>query len=426
MTEEKKAASPQPSPSREREAIIDPLLQKREWPEGPGEASALPRVMLKPGEDKRLKRGHLWIFSNEIAAFPAGLVPGATVSFQTGRGEFLGTGFLNSKSLIAGRVLSRRAVTPDAAFFEKALLEARGAREAIFPDKTYRWVFGESDELPGLVIDRYDDVCVVESYCAGMDVLMPQILEALEKCGPWRGVVLKNDVAPRALEGLAMNVSVARGDVPRPHEFTVDGLRLLADPVGGQKTGFYLDQRENRRALARLCAGKTVLDVFCHTGGFGLWAAQAGAVRVRGVDQSKEALELARANAQNNGLDGKMTFEPVDAFSWLAEHKDLYDVVVIDPPNICPSKKQLPKALAALESLVKSAAARVQKGGILAVAVCSHHIDRQDMRQAIARGVSHTKRLVRQIHASGAAADHPVRPSMPETDYLKFVIMTLS
>jgi 23S rRNA (cytosine1962-C5)-methyltransferase len=259
-----------------------------------------------------------------------------------------------------------------------------------------------------------------------MDVLMPRILEAIDKCGPWRGVVLKNDVGPRQLEGLPMSVAVVRGEVPRLHEFAVDGLKILADPVGGQKTGFYLDQRENRRTLARFCKNKSVLDVFCHTGGFGLWAAQAGAAQVLGVDQSKEALDAARANAAANGLDGKMVFEAADAFTWLDQHKGTHDVVVIDPPNICPSKKQLPKALAALESLVASAAARVGKGGLLAVAVCSHHIDREDMRQALARGVSKTRRLVRQIHWAGAAADHPVRPSMPETDYLKFVIMTLN
>jgi 23S rRNA (cytosine1962-C5)-methyltransferase len=264
--------------------------------------SGLPFVRLKAQEDRRLRRGHLWVFSNEIERAADGLEPGAPVEFLTSRDERLGVGFYNKKSLIAGRLLDRRETTIDGAFFAGRLQHALNLRLRYFSDNAFRWVHGESDDLPGLVIDRYGDVCVIESFAAGMDRFLPLIVEAVKGFGPWRAIVLRNDASARRLEHLPEEVRVLEGALETPHWFSTDGITMAADPLQGQKTGFFFDQRVNRAAVAALAPGRNVLDVFCHTGGFGLWCARAGAKHVLGIDSSAPALELAQRIAEK--MDG--------------------------------------------------------------------------------------------------------------------------
>jgi len=409
--------------ARKRTPPAEISLSDAVSPSGEG---GIPQVVLKPHEDRRVRRGHLWIFSNEIASAPADLEPGAVVRFVTARGDLLGSGFYHPRSLIAGRLLDREDVRPDAAFFEGRLRAAMELRRRLFSDDAWRWIHGESDDLPGLVVDRYGDAVVVESFCAGMDLCLDPLLAAIKSLGEWRAIVVKNDAGLRRLEGLADRVDVVHGTLDRPHWFTVDGLRLASDLLEGQKTGFFFDQRVNRRATAALSRDARVLDVFCHSGGFGLAAAAAGAKSVVGVDESEPALDLARAAARENGFAEKTRFERGDAFEFLAADKETYDVVVVDPPKFAPSKKHLPRAIEAYIRLNALAMRRVSGGGFLATASCSQHVDRETFRQILSRASQTAGRRARVIQWGGASPDHPVRLAMPETEYLKFALVHIA
>lgn len=284
---------------------------------------------------------------------------------------------------------------------------------------------GELDDLPGLVIDRYGDVCVIESFAAGMDRLLPLIIEAVKSFGPWRAIVLRNDAAARRLEHLPEEVRVLEGTLETPHWFSTDGVVMAADPLQGQKTGFFFDQRVNRSAVAALASGRNVLDVFCHTGGFGLWCAKAGAAHVLGIDASAPALELAQRAAEKNGWASSCVWEKADAFEHLTHSKETHDIVVLDPPRFAATKKNLPEAIKAYVRLNTLGIKRVTGGGFLATASCSQHVSREDFRQIIARAGHESGRKVKMVYQGGPGPDHPVRPSMPETDYLKFAILNV-
>lgn len=384
---------------------------------------ALPIVRLKAQEDRRLRRGHLWIFSNEMERLPEELAPGALVEFWSSRNERLGVGYYNPRSLIAGRLLDRRETTIDASFFAGRLQGALSLRKRFFKDDAYRWVHGESDDVPGLVIDRYGDVCVVESFSAGMDRLLPMVVDALKTFGPWKAIVLRNDAAARRLEDLPQEVRVLDGAVDATHWFTTDGVSMAADVREGQKTGYFFDQRANRAAVAAWAQGRSVLDVFCHTGGFGHACAKAGAAQVMGVDVSAAALDLADRVAQRNGWADRCRWRETDAFDFLAQDKETYDIVVLDPPRFSPSKKNLPAAIQAYIRLNTLGIKRVTGGGLLATASCSQHVGRDEFRQIVARAAHGSGRKVKIVYQGGPGADHPVRPAMPETDYLKFLLL---
>jgi 23S rRNA (cytosine1962-C5)-methyltransferase len=358
-----------------------------------------------------------------VESAPESLTAGQGVHFYTHHKNFLGTGFYNSRSLIAGRLLDRHRVAVDLAFIENRLRRALELRRVVCGGDAYRWVFGESDDLPGLIIDRYGDACVIESTCAGMDVLMPTILKAVQLIHPWKTVVLRNDAPSRRLEGLSEEVRVVVGSAEVPQIFECDGFRLSADLTKGQKTGFFFDQRDNRRAVAALSSGRRVADVFCHTGGFGLWAARAGAAQVVGVDESSSALDMARMAADANGFKDRMTFEKADGFEWLAASKETFDIVVLDPPKFSPTKKDLPKAREAYIRLNALALKRVVSGGFLATSTCSQHVDREEFRQILSRASYHAGRRTKILQWGGQSPDHPIRPSMPETEYLKFALL---
>lgn len=418
--------APAPIPETDFPEQAEPSAEEATPSDSPASLSDLSRVILKPHEDRRVRRGHLWIFSNEVQAAPPEIHAGDLVYFETARKELLGTGFYNPHSLIAGRVLDRHAVTPDALFFQNRLQRAWQLREAVYGGTSYRWAFGEADDLPGLVIDRYGDACVIESYAAGMDRLMPAILEAVKALHPWKAIVLRNDVEARRLEKLPASVEVVHGEVDTPHWFEQDGLTFAADLKAGQKTGFFFDQRDNRRAVATFCQGKRVADVFCHTGAFGLYAAKAGALSVVGVDESAPALALAGEIFKANGLEKTFRSEQMNAFQWLGGGKDKFDIIVLDPPKFAPSRKNVPAAIQAYARLNALALKRVTAGGFLATASCSQHIERDTFRQIMSRAAYESGRRVRQIFSGGQAKDHPLRLSMPETEYLKFAILHVS
>jgi 23S rRNA (cytosine1962-C5)-methyltransferase len=387
-----------------------------------------PSVILKPKEEGRLEGGHLWAFSNEVAQAPANTVPGALADlFKSGK-SFLGRGFYHPHSLIAFRILTdQKDQEIDQAFFEKRFKNGLEWRESVYPDcRAYRWVFGESDELPGLIVDRYGDYLAVQALSAGMERLKEVILSALQKISQAKGILWRADASLRELEGLPIEPSkVVIGEIPPRIKITTENGLFSVDLFGGQKTGFYFDQRDNRQALAAYCKGMRVLDAFCYSGGFGIAAARAGAREVVFVDSSHAALELTQENAERNGMTGKFTCVEGDALALLAAEPPggAFDVISIDPPAYARSKKHLPIALKAYEKLNALAMRGLKRGGILASSSCSHHVDRELFMQMLRKSARKAQRSFRVIELRSQAKDHPVLLAMPETEYLKCAIL---
>ncbi|MBD0274081.1 MAG: class I SAM-dependent rRNA methyltransferase, partial [Acetobacteraceae bacterium] len=342
----------------------------------------LPLVRLLPGRDRRMKAGHPWAFSNEIAMTPGAkaLPPGGPVRLEGDDGARHGVWQFNPHSLIAARRLSRDpAAVIDAAWLRDRLAAALALRERLYGAPFHRLVHAEADGLPGLVIDRYGDALALQANTAGMDLLTPALLEALQSLLAPRAVVGRNDAPVRGLEGLPQEVRPLLGDASEPARAEEGGLGFAVDLLGGQKTGWFYDQRENRDRVARLSAGATVLDAFCHTGGFGLRCAASGASRVVLLDRSAHALELAERTAAENGLSGRIETCRAEALEELermgsAAGGERFGIVVADPPAFAKSRRDQPAALKGYAKLARLAAALVAPGGFLFLASCSHHV----------------------------------------------------
>lgn len=386
-----------------------------------------PPVVLKPKEELRLQGGHLWAFSNEIAEAPQGLPPGSLADLFHSHNGFIGRGFYHPHSLIAFRVLSNQKEDIDARFFEKRFEDAMAWRERCYPgQKAYRWVFGESDRLPGLVVDRYADYLSVQIVSAGMELFKDMIFAALIKVANPKGIVWRSDAMLRELDGLEIGApKVVHGKIPERIEFVTENGLFEADLLKGQKTGFYFDQRENRQRLAAFCEGKRVLDAFCYSGGFGIAAGLAGAKEVVFLDSAQAALELAQSNVDRNGLGDRATVVEGDALQLLvkAPPGGPFDVISIDPPAYARSKKHLPVALKAYEKLNGLAMSALPRGGLLATSSCSHHVSREIFIEMLRRSARKSRRTFRMVELRSQAKDHPVLLNMPETEYLKFALL---
>jgi 23S rRNA (cytosine1962-C5)-methyltransferase len=384
-----------------------------------------------PGEERRVDRGHPWAYANELALDAAcrAVEPGSVITLAAADGRPLGSATFNLHSLIAARVFSRRpGVALDAARFAERLAAASALRERLIDAPCYRLVHAEGDRLPGLVVDRYDREFVVQCNTAGMERATPALLDALEALFRPRSVVLRNDSPVRTLEGLALEVRVARGDVTGPVELEEGGCRFLADLVGGQKTGWFFDQAPARAEVARIARDGELLDLYCHTGGFAIRAAHGGARAVLGIDGSEPALELAREAARLNGVAERCSFEREDAFSALARlaaGKRRFDVVVADPPSFVRGRRELGAGLRGYRKLAAQCARLVAPGGFLFLASCSHHVERAAFERAVALGLGAARREGRILYQGGAGPDHPVHPSLPEGGYLKYLILQL-
>lgn len=386
----------------------------------------LPSLRLRKNEDRRLRSGHLWIFSNEvdIALTPLkGFSPGDLVVIENAKGEPLGTATVNPESLIAARILGRDVRKPiDRAFFTRRLERALALREWAYGEPYYRLIYGESDGLPGLVIDRFGEVFVLQTNTAGMERLQDIVIEALEKMFSPRAVVIRNTSGLRALEGLESYSRVAFGQLDERVEIRENGARFLIDPLEGQKTGWFFDHRDNRAALARWCSGTRVLDLFAYTGAWSLPAALAGAASVECVDASAPALELAAENARLNGVADRLAFSCADVFDFLKQAREArqhYDVIVLDPPAFIKRKKDVSKGLEAYRRLNQAALQVLAPGGLLVSASCSFHLSRESLHDLLRASARHLDRHMVFLARGGQAADHPVHPAIPETDYLK-------
>jgi 23S rRNA (cytosine1962-C5)-methyltransferase len=389
----------------------------------PLEAAQLPALRLKRNEDRRLHAGHLWIFSNEVDTAQTPLPKfkaGELVRVLAHNDRALGLAYVNPQSLIAARMLETWKI-PDTAWLAARIRTAMTLRDRLYPKPYYRLVYGESDGLPGLVVDRYGTRCVAQIGTAGMEQMKPQIQEALSQVVKCEALLFKNDSAAREMEGLPSYVEAVKGSFDTPALVVEDGLEFQAPLLEGQKTGWFFDQAANRRALSKyVAAGARVLDVFSYVGAWGIRAAHQGAREVTCVDSSAAALDLAAANAQRNRV--KLATRKGDAFDVLEEFARQgarFDVVIVDPPAFAKRKKDLPKALAAYKRLNQLAIQVLAPEGILVSCSCSFHVSAEELQDAIAKAARGADRHLQILEMGGQAPDHPVHPAIPETRYLK-------
>jgi 23S rRNA (cytosine1962-C5)-methyltransferase len=383
-------------------------------------------IILPKGRRARL--GSPWIFSNEIRMDDAAkaITPGAVVNVRGEDGRAFGTGYFNPRSLIAVRLLAEECdVAIDADFFAARLKRAAALRDGFYPRPFYRLLHAEGDGVPGLVIDRFGDTLTVQIGTAGMEKQLAAILAALDTVLKPATVILRADAPSRALEGLDSYMKIAKGE---GHRIAVEenGARYIADLREGQKTGWYFDQRDNRAFIAPLAKGKSVLDAYSYTGGFGILAAKAGAREVVCLDSSAPALALAEESARANGV----TITPVKAdvfeeLERLIAAGERFDIVLADPPPFVKSKKDLEPGAKAYRKLARLAAGVTAPGGLLMLASCSHNIPTDRFAAECAQGLLRTGRRAALIRQSGAGPDHPVHPLLPESAYLKAVAYTL-
>ncbi len=390
-------------------------------------------IFLKKGEDRRLRAGHLWIFSNEIdvkrSPLPA-FAPGQPVRVAGSDGRPLGTGYVNPASLIAVRLVSRREDEPlDAALLRRRLSEALTLRERLFERPFYRLCHGEGDFLPGLVVDRHGDHVVCQVTTAGMEAQTEALIEVLDELLHPGSLLLDNDTASRALEGLERFQKDALGTAPEEITVEENGVSYAAPLRSGQKTGWFYDQRMNRAALSaslRGMPGCSVLDAFCYAGGFGALAARRGAGQVCFLDASSQALDYARRNAEGTGaaietLQG-------DALARLAELRAQgrrFDAVCLDPPAFIKRKKDARQGLEAYRRVNELGFDLVKPGGLLMTCSCSHHLEADALRAAVTRAAAKRCRPARLLYQGFQGPDHPIHPAMPETAYLKAFLFQL-
>ena len=387
-----------------------------------------PTLRLKPGQGRRLRAGAPWVFSNEIVMQPGyrQMPAGELVSIEGDDGTRFGTFMFNPHSLIAARWLDHNPTAEIGLdWLRGRLREAIELRARICGTPFHRLVHAEADRMPGLVIDRYDAVAVLQANTAGMDRLTPLIVEALTSLLPLRSVVARNDSPARTHEGLDETVALLFGNDART-EVVEANVRFPIDPLRGQKTGWFFDQRSNRDCVAALARDARVLDLFCHTGAFGLRCAAAGARSVKLVDTSASALIQAEEAARLNGIAACVRVERDDAFNAMAAlANERFDIVVCDPPAFARSRKDAEAGLRAYGRMARLAAPLVAPGGFLLVASCSHHAPLADWAAQIAWGLHRARREARILLTAGAGPDHPVHPQLPETAYLKSQLLQL-
>ena len=391
-----------------------------------------PGVVLLPARHRRAETGHPWIYSNEVRMDEAAraLAPGALVTLRRADDSALGVAMFNPHCLLAARLLDRdpgRAV--GRRFLAHRLERALRLRERLFAEPYYRLVHAEADGLPGLVVDRFGEVLVVQSNSAGIARLEPLVLDALQAMLQPRTIVLRNDSPARIQEGLPAETRVAWGALDDPVLVREGGAVFPVDPLAGQKTGWFFDQCGNRGFVAALARdGARILDLYCYTGGFAVQAARAGAAEVLGIDRSEPALALAGKAAASNGVGETCTFRRGEVFgeaARLAAAGERFDIVFADPPAFAKSRKEAPAALRGYRKLARLAASLTAREGILFLASCSYNIEEADFAEAVRRGIADAGRSMRILRNSGAGPDHPVHPSLPESAYLKSTTLSL-
>ena len=384
-------------------------------------------LVLRKNQDRRVRGGHPWVFSNEVQAIQGEASDGDLVEVTDFRGAFLGRAYLNRRSLICARLLTRGRDEIDVEFFVKRLQRAVQLREAVYPgEQALRLVYGESDQLPGLVIDRYGDWLAVQITTLGIEARAELVRAAIERVLAPRGVMRLGDSPLRALEGLALSRAVWWGEVPERIELDHGGFRLEVDLHHGQKTGLFLDQRENRGRAEARARGQRVLDLFCYQGEWALHAARGGAAEAVAVDSSRAALEAAARNAERNGLADRVRLREGDCFDVARELEragEHFGLVVLDPPALVKSRARLAAGARAYRELNRVAMALLSEGGTLITCSCSHHLEDALFRQVLIEAARAARRPFRVLDWAAEPPDHPQLLAVPETHYLKCAVL---
>ena len=386
------------------------------------------RITLNKNEDRRIKSGHPWVFSNEIREVAGERAAGITAELYDAAGGFIGVGHYNPQSLIAFRLVSRQREDIDSvAFFEGRISAALQHRQIRYPGlATFRVVYGESDFLPGLVVDKYGDYLSLQLLSSGMDRRREQIVAALAHVLTPLGIIARNDVGVRKLEGLDEKIEILSGDIPERVDMEENGLRFQVNLREGQKTGGFLDQKQNHLLLRDISAGKDVLDCFCYTGGWAVHAAAFGATSVVGLDISQRAVGQASSHAKLNKVADRVRFEECDAFERLRSlHQEgrRFGVIVMDPPAFVKNRKNIAEATKGYLTVNRRALELLEPGGYLVTCSCSYHMGREAFRDVLIQAARLAKREVRLVETCSQAADHPVLLSFPESEYLKCFVL---
>lgn len=386
--------------------------------------SSYPKIVLKKSAQDRVFKGHPWIFANELQDGFQIHEPGSFVRVEDERRRLYGIASLNRHSLIAARVFTRDDEQIDRDFVFRRLDAARDMRVRVLgDDRVCRIAFSEADGIPGVILDRFDRLAVYQSLTAGSESIVDHVVDWIcTRLNPAH-IVAANDSTMRTLEGLQAERKVILGELEDTHIFEQDGLKLLADPVKGQKTGYFLDQRANRKLMQSFIrGGERVLDLFCYSGAFGLYALSAGAGFVNFVDGSDRALKLASDVSELNNFAGRALFTKADIFEWLKDVQEQYDVVSVDPPALAKSRSKATAALRGYRDLNARAMKWVKPGGLLLTSSCSGLISRVNWRKSLEEAAFKSRRTVRFLAFGTQAPDHPVLSAMPESEYLKFAV----
>ena len=383
-------------------------------------------VHLKQKEDRRILRGHPWVFSNELREVPKDCVPGDIVDVVDHAGRFIGRGYINPRSLIAVRILTRKQEDIDIDFLRRRISAARALRASLGFGESYRALYSEGDGLPGLIVDKYADTLVLQALTAGIDRLLDDIIAALKEEYSPDAVVLRNDAGSRELEGLVQETRVVLGSVTGPVVIEESGIAYEVDVLEGQKTGFFFDQRENRLALRDYARGRRTLDCFCYVGAWALSAARYGAPEVIGIDSSEKAVALAAANAARNNLSARfMTADVFDELRSLERKREHFGLIILDPPAFVKSRAKVREALKGYKEINLRAMRLLEPGGILATCSCSHHIDEALFREMLIDAAYSAGRQARVLEMRSQARDHPVLLAARETQYLKCAMLVI-
>jgi 23S rRNA (cytosine1962-C5)-methyltransferase len=391
--------------------------------------ATLPTVLLRPGEADRIVAGHPWVYQGSILRVTAPPTDGELVQVKDHRQRLLGVGFYNSRSKINIRLIAEDRVELNTAFFEERIRAALAVRQRHLPGATsFRVVNAESDQLSGLIVDKYEDVLVLQTSALGMDKHKATIVEALTKIFSPRAILERNELASRKFEGLPDANGALVGSQDGPLTIKLNGLSFEVDLREGHKTGMYLDQQANYQAVAQFAKGANVLDCFSFLGGFGLHAAKAGAAQVLMLDQSADAVAAAKKNAEANGVAGVCQFETTNVFDWfkantkVAPHERVvprYDMIILDPPSFTRNRASVPDALRGYKELHLRALKLLKPGGTMATFCCSHHVDSGLFMDTVLSAAYDQRRVLRRVATYAQSPDHPVIPSIPETEYLK-------
>jgi 23S rRNA (cytosine1962-C5)-methyltransferase len=394
----------------------------------PLEGVSMAKAILVKGKEKRVDYGHPWIYRSDIASVEPEAKPGDIVDLYTSGSRFLGRGFYNPKSQITVRILTYEQEKIDYGFFYNRIKAAWTYRNRVADPDSCRVVFSESDFLPALIVDKFSDVLVLQTSALGIEQYKAELADILMDIIKPRGIYERNDIPVRELEGLKQEKGFLRGNFNTNVEMKENGIRFVVDVAEGQKTGYFLDQKENRAALKPFVTDAKVLDCFSHTGSFALHAAAYGASNVLGLDISDHAVETATANARLNGLDSVCRFESANVFDRLREYYDRgehFDTIILDPPAFTKSRSSVEGAVRGYKEINLRAMKILNSGGFLVTCSCSHHVDPEMFMDIVYNAGIDSRRKVRLIEYRSQGKDHPVLLASPETEYLKCAILQI-